>query len=183
MNFPLTPLHRLQPVALQTQDGVPAGLFAMAQQELAHVHSVDLSIGGYRSAGCRCQRGEQVNNVDQLIAYSPGRNPTRPPNDARRPVGTLQRSKIATPPGTREAGPMPAKWIGITRRDPPVRVRTVVGGPHNDSVIGDSKRVELIENPTGERIQLHEQVGEITAPGGACILRIRYRRNGGWVEG
>jgi hypothetical protein len=40
----MVPLHRLQSVALETQDGVAAGRLGVSKQEVSHVHTVNLPV-------------------------------------------------------------------------------------------------------------------------------------------
>ena len=109
VHLPLMPLRRLQPVALQAQDDVAARLVGIAQQEVGHVHAVDLPVTRHRAAAGLHQRGEEVDLVDQLVADLAGGHLPGPADEARRPVGALQRGEQPAPPGPGEPVPLAAR--------------------------------------------------------------------------
>ena len=86
MGLPLPPFHGLQTVALQTQDRIAAGLVGGPEQEVAHVHPVDLPVGGYFAAAGGHQGGEKVDQVDHFVADLAGGDMPWPADQARCPV-------------------------------------------------------------------------------------------------
>ncbi|MGO9958230.1 MAG: hypothetical protein ACLP50_20060 [Solirubrobacteraceae bacterium] len=76
----------MQPVALDAQDGIPARLLSAAEQELAHVHPVDLPIVGDLGTGGEQQRRERVGEMNKLVADLAGGHLARPADQARRSV-------------------------------------------------------------------------------------------------
>ena len=66
-------------------------------------------------------------------------------------------------PRSREAGPLPAEGIGIPCGHPEGRIAAVIGGPHDDRVVGEPEVVQRVQDLAGEGIHLDQQVGEISA--------------------
>jgi hypothetical protein len=172
VQLPLAPFDRLEPVALQAQHRVPARLLGVAQQEAAHVDAVDLAVVGQAAAAGQDQGGEQIDQVDQLVADLAGRHPVRPADDAGSPVGALQGGEVAAPPGSREPGPLAPEGIGVAGRVAEVGVGAVVGGPDHDRVLGDAQLVQGVEDTAGEGIHLREQIGQVAVLGRAGELRV-----------
>src|SRR5215472_6917923 len=112
--LPLPPFDRLQPVAVEAQDDLAAGLLGVTEQEAAHVHPVDHPVRGDGAAAGEHQGGEQVDLVHHLVADLARGHLARPADDARGPVRALQRGEQRAAPRAGEPVPQPAEWVRVT---------------------------------------------------------------------
>ena len=138
--------------------------------------SICRSPGTVATAGLH-QRGEEVDLVHELVADPAGGHLPGPADQARRPVGALQRGEQPAPPRPGEPVPLAARRIRVDRREAVGGVGAVVGGPHHDGVLGDAQLVELVEDRAGEVVHLGENVGPVPPLGLARVLRVRDRRD------
>ena len=176
VQLPLVPLDRLQPVALDAQYRVAARLLGVTQQEVGHVHAVDLTVGRHRAAARFHQRREEVDLVDELVTDLPRGDLPRPANDARRSVRALERGEQRAPPRAGERVPPTARRVRVARRRVKRRVGTVVGRPHDDRVVSHAELVELVEDHSGEVVHLGQDVGPVALLGLAGVLGVGDRR-------
>ena len=175
VHLPLMPLSRLQPVALEAQHDVASRLFGVTQQEIGHVHAVDLPVGWHRAAARLHERREEVDLVDELVADLARGNVSGPPDDARRPVRALERGEQPAPPRSRRPVPLTARRVWVNGREAVGGVGTVVRRPHDDRVVGDAELVELVEDHPGEVVHLGEDVSPVPSLGLPRVLGVWNR--------
>ena len=135
-------------VVAEVDDGVSRALLHLAGQVGNHVVAVEMDLvglvadraaveellGDVRIAGGGEQRRKHVDVRDDAVQHRAGLDLARPAHEARHapaalPVGVLLAAE---------------RRVGAVR--PGVVLRTVVGGVHDDGVVGDAQLVELVEH-------------------------------------
>jgi hypothetical protein len=133
----------------------------LAEKKIKLIDAVNRAIAWDLRARNTSECGVHVDDVNDLVRYTTGRNFSRPANDEGGAERGLHRREVSSAPRTSVTLP----WIGT--------FGTVIAGEDDDGLVINTGLVDGVEDLSGPVVHLGEGVGPVAVAGIADEVRMR----------